>query len=328
MTVSTFPRGVQAAPGAVGLIINPRSHANKARPIATGKLLARHPALRLAAPADPVALHAALADFAAAGVCLLAISGGDGTLRDVLSALPVAFAKLPDIAILPAGNTNLAARALGSSGRGTAALERLLRAHRQGRLRRRSCQVLQVSWPGLPEKAPLRGFLFGAAAFTEAKLMADAKIHRRGVQRGFAVGAAIAASAFQALRGSGRLVAPGTPVRLGVDNAPQLGGPRFLLLATTLDRLMLGLWPFWGGGAGGIRWLDIDAPPPRLGQALMAILLRRPRPWMGLNGYRSGRAERLTVHLDQPFMLDGEAFDPEPGGIVLAVAGPVTVVTP
>ena len=246
----------------------------------------------------------------------------------MLSALPAAFAKLPDIAILPAGNTNLAARALGGCGRGVAGLERLLQAHAAGRLRRKSCPLLQVSWLGAPARPAVLAFLFGAAAFTEAKAMADKKMHRRGVQRGFAVGATIVATAAGALFGRSGRSAPGTPMRLCIGDVPQPHGQRFLLLATTLDRLMLGLWPFWGGGAGRIRWLDIDAPPVRLGRAMAAILLRRPRPWMGPNGYRSGRAERLLIHLDRPFMLDGDAFDPGPDGILIAAGGPATVVTP
>ena len=38
-------------------------------------------------------------------------------------------------------------------------------------------------------------------------------------------------------------------------------GACLVFLATTLDRLMFGAWPFWGRGTGAICWLDLEAPP-------------------------------------------------------------------
>jgi hypothetical protein len=112
------------------------------------------------------------------------------------------------------------------------------------------------------------------------------------------------------------------------DDRPALAGHRFLLLATSLDRLMLGLWPFWGEGAGPVRWLDVAAPPKRLAAALWAARQGRPGPWMPAAGYRSGRADRLAIRLRTPFVLDGEVFEPGPDGLVLSAPGQVAFVTP
>jgi diacylglycerol kinase family enzyme len=315
----------------VGLIINPRSRANRRRPLDATALRARHPALLIASPADPAGLDAALAGFAAAGVRLLAISGGDGTLRDVLSAAPRAFAVMPEIAILADGNTNLAARALGSAGRGAGGLARLLAAHTAGRLRRRACPTLSIAWPDEPARPQLHGFLFGAAGFTEAKLMAEAELLRRGLHSGLAVATALVVALVAALTGRDGKLSRGTDMEVGADAETMQGGRHFLLLATTLDRLMLGLWPFWGAGhaagAGGLNWLDIAAPPVRLGAALLAILWRRQPAWLAQRGYRSGRCERLRVQLDRPFILDGEAFEPR-AGIVLEAGFTVSAVFP
>ena len=103
---------------------------------------------------------------------------------------------------------------------------------------------------------------------------------------------------------------------------------RFLLLATTLDRLMLGLRPFWGDGRGAVRWLDVQAPPRRLAAALWAGGRGRPEPWMAAAGYNSGRAERLRVAMDEPFVLDGEVFEPGPGGVLLSAPDRVAFVSP
>jgi hypothetical protein len=312
----------------IGLVINPRSYANRAHPNRLETVLARHPEIRRAAPADPAALAAALRGFAADKVDLVVISGGDGTVRDVLSALSASdFASPPDLAILSAGNTNLAARVLGSPGHGSEALERLIDAIAQGRTRRRTCPVLTISWIGEPTRPPIHGFLFGAAAFTEAKRIAAETVQRRGIHHGLAVAVTLIATIVKAVFGPGRALSWGTRMAVSIDGAPAADGRRFLMLATTLDSLMLGLWPFWGGGPGPIRWLDIDAPAPWLAAALSAVLLRRPGRWMTRRGYRSGRAASLRIRMDQPFILDGEAFRAGQDGILLSASCSVTVIT-
>lgn len=316
------------APRRIGLIINPRSHANKSRPLDLAAAQARYPELRAAAPADLGTLRDILLNFAEAGVDLLIVCGGDGTLRDVLSAFPPAYAaQPPELAILSAGNTNLAARVLGSAGSGDAALDRLMRAVRAGRLHRKTCPVLEVSWPDEPGRPPLLGFLFGAAGFTEAKTVANLVVRRRGFSHGLEVGATLLLTVIRTLLGRDSRVRQGWSMSVAVGGRPAIVGKRFIVMATTLDHLMLGLWPFWGRGAGGIRWLDIDAPPRRLAAGLLAVMLRRPRPWMIRGGYRSGRGASLRMMFDQPFILDGEAFDAR-AGVLLTTAGSVTVVAP
>ena len=313
-----------------GLIGNPRSHRYRGHIAAEA---ARHPGLVVAEPESHDALLEALRGFHRDGVGLLVVHAGDGTLRDVLSALPLAYpGEPPAIALMPAGNTNLAAWALGGIGTGRSALPRLLAAASAGRLRRTFCPVLEITWSGSQGRPKLRGLFFGAAAFTEGKRIADAEIHRRGVYLRHAVGLTLAVAFVRSLAGRGAL-RRGSPMSVGVDGGLAQHGPRFLFLATTLSRLTLGVWPFWGGVTGGIRWLDIDAPPPRLARAVLAVFLRRPRPWMLDHGYRSGRAGRISLHPgggQQPdeFVLDGEFFDPGPEGVVLSCPGSVTFVRP
>jgi hypothetical protein len=323
------PRETNAAASRrIGLIINPRSHANKADPIQMDAVLARHPEISHASPVNAGALHEALRSFASDRIEILVISGGDGTVRDVLSALATSdFSSLPEIAILSAGNTNLAGRVLGSPGHGARALEKLIGAITSNLTRRRTCPILQVSWIGEPARPPVCGFLFGAAAFTEAKRIAAESIETRGIHQGLAVAMAFAATVVKALFGRNRTMSDGTQIEVCIDGGPPGDARRFLMLATTLDSLMLGLWPFWGHGGGAIRWLNIDAPPLRLSAALWAVLLRRPREWMAKSGYRSGRADSLCLRMEQPFILDGEAFDAGPHGILLSAPLRATVIT-
>jgi hypothetical protein len=312
----------------VGLVGNPLSRAGREHRARFGAAAAGLPR---AEPATRAELLGALRDFAARGVDLLAVQGGDGTLREVLTVLPGAYgdAPAPEIAVLAAGKTNLAARVLGSAGMGEAALRRLLDAAGRGTLRCRSVPVLEVARPGSDGGTPpLRGLLFGAAAFTEGKLLADARLHRRGVHDGAAVALAVAGVALRAGLDRGHALRAGVPMAVAPDDHPKREGRRFLLLATTLDRLMLGLRPFWGEGRGAVRWLDVLAPPRRLAAALWAGGRGRPRPWMPSAGYLSGRAERLRVALGGPFVLDGEVFEPGPQGLLLSAPHRVAFVSP
>lgn len=312
----------------VGVVSNPLSRAGRD---ARARLGATAAGLPHAEPASRSELRDALRGFAAREVDLLAVQGGDGTLREVLTALPGAFGDAPpEIAVLAAGKTNLAARVLGSAGMGEAALNRLLDAAGRGALQRRLLPVLEVARPGSDAEhaPPLRGVLFGAAAFTEGKLLADRRLHRRGFYDGAAVALAMAGVALRAGLDRGHALRAGVPMAVAPDDRPKREGRRFLLLATTLDRLMLGLRPFWGEGRGAVRWLDVLAPPRRLVAALWAGGRGRPRPWMPAAGYCSGRAERLRVALDGSFVLDGEVFEPGPGGLLLSAPDRVAFISP
>ena len=90
---------------------------------------------------------------------------------------------------------------------------------------------------------------------------------------------------------------------------------RLIGLATTLQRsLVAGMNPFWGEGPGPIRWLDVHAPGHRLVLAAPFLALGRPRRWMTRAGYASGRAARIELSLDTPFVMDGETFPPGRSG--------------
>ena len=315
----------------VGVIGNPTSHGNRSwRSEALRAVVERHEGAMLAEPRTRPALLEALRGFREAGTRVVAVSGGDGTLREVLTALPRAWpGPPPDLALLPAGKTDLAAGDVGGAGPGSVGLARLLVAVKRGEhLRRVERPVLEVRWPGDPERT-LRGFLFGAAAFSEGHRLANARLHRGGIFGDLAVGVTVAAMLARTAAGGGGKLAHGQRMALTADGAPLPLGRRFLVLATTLERLTLGLWPFRDAGRGPLRWLDVEAPPKRLGRALWnAVRPGADAGWMAAGGHRSGRAERLRVKLAVPFVLDGEAYGPGPDGVELCAPARQAFVSP
>jgi Diacylglycerol kinase catalytic domain len=310
----------------LGLIRNSHSRRNR-RGGDTFRLQAAHTLGSLfVEPASHIEMEAALREMARQEVGLIAIDGGDGTVRDVMSALPEAFGDtLPALAILPSGNTNLIAADIGFGARGTQALNRLLRdaaADTLGHQARRR-HSLAVRWND-GSHPPLLGMFCGAAAFTKGITLAHEPRFRERFSHRTAVALAIASSVGKVLCGSTREAwLAGEPMSVAAGQANGAQENHFLFLATTLHRLMLGLWPFWAADENGIRYLDITAHPHRLLAASWALLRGRVPAWVQQSEhYRSGSAAQISLHMSHDFVLDGEVFTPGRDGMVHLSLGP------
>lgn len=301
----------------LGIISNPLSDGNSGRkgiPVNADRAVTRLDTL-FAAPASLEELPSVLHGFAEAGIDVLAIDGGDGTVRDVISLLPWTFGDAwPTLAILPSGKTNVIARDVGGFGHGAAGMAHLFFRldHKPIRYTERAC--LDVSWTdNAQHQHTALGFVLGAGVYSYATQMAGAWSHDRGIKQGRAVALVIARLLAMWKRGNlGEGIA-----ELSLTPESEIAeppAPHFLVLSTTLDHLMLGLWPFPKGGEGSLHWLAMTAPPRHLVRDLW-------RAWRGKmttgEGVRGGRAETLELRLSEPFVLDGELYDPGPEGVVV-----------
>ncbi len=298
----------------LGVISNRYSDGNAGTSALAG-FAAAQPDVAFAAPGGIADLPGVLAEFSRRGVALLAVDGGDGTLREVLSALPPG-GTWPAIALLPSGKTNLVARDVGSCGGGVAGLRRLLERLRgdpdELRWTRRSS--LEVVWRDDPHRI-VRGFFLGAGVFVGATRTAGAWARSRGIKQGRAVALGMARVLWQSLWGRHHAA---VALSLSDEAAAQ---PCFLFLATTLERLMLGFWPFPPEGEGPLHWLALRAPPRRLLGALWAARRGRLGADSG-RGREGGRCRGLSLRLNDRFVVDGEIFTPGEHGVLLR-AGPV-----
>jgi hypothetical protein len=281
-------------------------------------------AVRAALRKDPAAIHletegikavgAALAEMARKEADVIAVNGGDGTVQAVLTALfnERPFERPPPLVVLAGGMTNLIAHDVGTPGRPTAALERLFAGRAVGARRlRRPVMALTVA----PEQPPIYGMFLGAAAFYRAVQLSRARVHRLGVERGLAFGLSLGYGLLAALLGhSGpNGFYRGERLELELDGVREPVTSCFLLLATTLERLMFGVMPFWDDGEGGLRCTVLPFPVPRFAAGLLPLLRGRPRPWMRASGYRSGRARQMRIATEGPLVLDGEIIETVPG---------------
>jgi hypothetical protein len=301
----------------VGIVSNPKSRRNRSidltRKVGAGVLAA--------APTNGSELVETLRRFADRRIDLLVIDGGDGTVRDVMTAAaPVFGDDLPPIALSPSGKTNALALDLGIPLGWS--VESSIAAWAAGRIQTRSpIDIIDE------QNQLVRGFIFGASGFVRATALAQ-KTHRFGMIDGLAVGASlIGAIAQTRFGGATNPWRAGDRIRIVNGSSGSVTERNFyLIFGSTLHRLPLGLRVL-GQPAPGLNILAVDAPPRMLLAAAAAIIAGREGGMLARNGYHHAHdvpPSQLT--LERGFILDGERF---PGGTIVMKAGsPVRFVTP
>ena len=293
-----------------GVIRNLKSHRNQAAPPVDAP-----PGVLEAVPERPDDLNEALSWFAASGVDLVVIDGGDGTVRDVLTRASNAYGdKLPTFGVIPNGKTNALALDLGVP-LGTPVRAMLAAARDPTKRKVRAC--LEVIRPGetTPEH---RGFLFGMGAFVRGTELAQ-KTHGLGFFDNAAVAMTILGAAARTLTGGAT-----DPWRRGeaatvtLDDAPPETREWFLILAATLKRFPLALKPF-GPPHEGLKVMAAKAPPRRLPAAVPALLSGSEAEWLERAGYRRRDVREMALSFAGDFTLDGEIY---PGGELTVRQGP------
>lgn len=308
-----FPRELRAA-----VIFNKKARRNleadSARSLASA-------GVGHAAPDTQEDLRRALADFAARGVDALVIDGGDGTVRDVATAAAAIFpAGLPLLTLVPSGKTNALALDLGIPVDWP--VEAALDALRAGRVKHRAPIEIVREGSAAPD---LRGFIFGAGAFVRATNLAQ-RTHRLGAFNNVAVALSIAGGVAQTLLGGRRNPwRRGDHTHIAVAGEERVDHALYVLIASTLKRMPLGITPF-GAPRAGLKLLAIDAPPKRLLRSLPTLLAGRNAAWLEAAGYHRIDAAEIALALSGDFVLDGETF---PGGAMTMRQGaPIAFAAP
>jgi len=306
---ATAPDGA-AAPARqvplIGVIRNLRSHRQAAAlPDWHGRAT-----LLVETPGKRSELQDVLARFAERRVDYIAVVGGDGTVRDVLTCGEGYFGESwPPLIVVPSGKTNALAEDLGLPAKWP--LEQALEAVATGRIeQRRPVVVAQRD----NADARVQGFVFGAGAYA-AGVQLGQRAHDKGAFNNLAVAVTALWAFVQTVFGTaGNVWRRGTPMRVYDDEGGELphsgfgrGDERHLIFASTLTRFPAGLRPF-GDGNSGLRAAVID-------NANRGLLLRLPLVFRGLVtermrhfGYHVIQAEALQLDIAERFILDGEAF--------------------
>ena len=308
----------------IGLISNRRSQRNQR---GLGKIV--H-----ALAASPDAIHAELGqisdldgilrDFARREVGLIAINGGDGTVQATLTELFNArpFERMPILAVLPGGMTNMIAHDIGCRG-GPKAVAQLIESAARGDLDGRTVEREVIRLCHTREGPPMFGMFFGAAAIYRAIRLCREAMAPKWVGSTAAVTATLVALLARRLVSGARQdsVLAGDPITVRLDGGAPHPGSRLMVLVTTLDRLILKSRPYWGAEAGGLRYTAIAHPAAGLLRAAYPLLYGRGERRFPSADYVSRNADEISIEMTCPFTVDGELYDPLPGVPVSLQAG-------
>jgi hypothetical protein len=240
-------------------------------------------------------------------VDLLAVNGGDGTAQAVITELMRRESHLPDIGIVPGGTTNMSANDLNDSAPLEAALGALAEQADRPRPRR-----ARVSRPLIRAQAPDSGAQYGL--FLGAGLILEGMQHFRdhvgskGLRGELAAGISLLRGLAGVARGRGPWH---DSVRANVEfDAAPPWPEQILVLATTLERLLLGLRPWWGEQSAPIHLTALRRAPRSLLKLAPALMKGRRHPRMTSdNGYRSANVDAFRIRAPDGFALDGQVFD-------------------
>ena len=297
----------------VGVLRNPKSHRNKGE---AAELPGRSKTI-IAEPANRNEIPIVLTKFARSKVHYLVIDGGDGTIRDVLTAGAMVFGdNWPTLIILPSGKTNALAVDLGMPQRWSLR-EALDAIETGGRIERQPIAIR----PADGRSGLIQGFILGAGLFTNA-IEAGQDAHRWGAFNSLAVAVTIAWMTLRAFWGAnsnpimrGAVMQVRARLRKGGQGYPLphsgMGdrSRRFLLLASTLERFPLGMQPF-SNLREGLRLAVVDAPKRRMLMILPALMFGYRAKWITKLGGHRCWAEEFEMDIGGRFILDGEAFPP------------------
>jgi diacylglycerol kinase family enzyme len=296
----------------IGVLINPLSGGNLNGLGSIRSVIDDFPRVIHRDVQTPQEVLDALLDFSRRNVNLLAVNGGDGTVQAVLTNLFLhrPFRVMPLLAVLQSGTTSMTARDVGFSGSRIRSLQKLFKwaATGEGEPTIVERPVLQVQAPG---HQMYYGMFFGASAIYQGIEYFHRKINTKGLRGELGPGITILRFLWSAVRQRSGFIPP-IPVSVTVDEKPPKKFDSFVLLVSTLERLFLGIHPYWGIESGPLHYTAVRAFPQHLLMALPA-LLRGRRSHVGTkeNGFYSHNAHEIKLFFDGGFTLDGQLYTPE-----------------
>jgi diacylglycerol kinase (ATP) len=262
----------------------------------------------------PSDVAATLADFARREVNILVINGGDGTVQAVLTAIfhKKFFETMPLLAVLrSAGTTSMIAGDVGLKGSRENALQKLFSWARtkDGNAAMLHRPVLKVQMPS--ENEPVYGMFFGAAAIYQATHFCLQKVHTRGLRGELGAGVALARFLLAVFLRDRKVVSE-VPITTRLNQNPPERKEYLLVLITTLQRLFLGLRPYWGSEPKPLHYTAVGARPRHFMRVLPSLMRGDQSHHVNpANGYISHNVDEVRLTLGSGFNLDGELYTPD-----------------
>ena len=269
------------------------------------------------------ALPEALAEIGRQNVNLLVLNGGDGTLQFTLTEILGGgdFDRVPMIAPLRGGRTNMTALDLGAHGNPVKGLRGLLEDARAGRLAERIVERPVLRFETHKSQHLQYGMFFGAGMIHRAIELTHRLFPTGRSQGVFGASVVTAGLILRASMKDRNGVLKPDKIQILLDGEEVPHGEFYLVIGSSLQRLFLRMNPFWGDGPGGVRFSSIATNAYRVRSAVPGILRGKPKPFVtSKNGFTSSNSERAELRLDCGFTVDGEFFEPISDEVVTITA--------
>ena len=264
----------------------------------------------------------ALAELARQEVDLLVVNGGDGTLQYVLTEIlgsGVFGDRVPLVAPLRAGRTNMSAMDLAADKDPLRGLQNLIECAEDGRIAERvePRRVLRVSYGYGIQRAAQYGMFFGPGIIKRAIELNHRLFDKEGQRNSLegVPGATLVTAGLigRMITGDHTGILEPDKVQILLDGEAVDQGEFHLVIASTLSRLFSRMRPFWGQGPGGVRFTALAAPCQSFGKAAPGILRGNPPSWVSPEtGYTSRNVEHAELRMSCGFTVDGELWQPDP----------------
>jgi Diacylglycerol kinase catalytic domain len=310
----------------VALLSNPRSTGNRSMLPRVREFVAAHPNIFHFEVQDVAEVPEALETIARVKPAVLVINGGDGTVQAALTELYHGghFAgSPPPVAVLPNGKTNLIALDLGAQGDPLKTLEQILEIVDADILPHVVSRQL-ISLSDGRNTRPVLGMFLGGAGLAEGILFCRHKIYPLGLPNWLSHLITVAALLVGLLVGARFSPLRLSPVRVSVQREGELSGRFFLLMVTTLERLLLNMRSHGSDRSGSLKLMAIEQQRGTVFRsAINAILGRLDQS--RFKGFHLKRGDEIRIEGDRPsVILDGEIFQAARGrAIVLTPTAPV-----
>ena len=266
-----------------------------------------------------------LDEFAKDGVTDLFISSGDGTIQAIQTELAERkpFKAIPRLSLLPHGTTNMTAADLGFRFRALQAQADYITHLETKQVRERP--TLRIVNP--KDGKPRHGMFLGTGSASEATLFCQRALNAKGIKGNWATFATLANAASRIMftepnpHHVNRLDKP-FQIHITSSGKVLCTGTQLMSLTTTLDKLILGAKPFWGGKNGPIRTSVFPYPVPSIARWLLPIMYggenrRAPRDALSFS------SSSLEITCPASYVIDGEFFDGPAHGPLKVETGPI-----
>lgn len=316
---------LRAGEAAIGLLFNPFSGRIRKRKDAIRRALAEIPGATCREVTNAPEINASVDTFVQADVDLLVIVGGDGTVQGVLCHLFATqpLARWPLLMVIPGGTTNMTALDLGVCGE----LEFIVQQLREHLLKRIPPVLIQrhvlcIEQTGMPK---VYGMFFGVGLIARAVIFSRSKIKQLGITGeiysglitlGYLIGLIF-----------GRRHGAWAPVQMSIieRNIELHRGTYAFLFASSLNRLLFGMRPYWGRQEEPLHITFVRQGSKRPLRSLWALLSGCGNTLKEQDGYHSCNTRALELLIDDDYIVDGESYRASSGNgpLRITAAGPI-----